>query len=324
GDAEIAGGARLAPGGAGPTPGLLTIAGNLSLDEAAVLDYDFGQAGVAGGALNDLVEVGGDLVLGGTLNVATSEGGSFSPGIYRVFNYGGALSGPGLTLGTLPAGTDFHVQTSVEHEVNLVNASGLALRFWDGAAGGRNDGVITGGDGVWQNAAGNDHWTLQDGSINAPFLDSAFAIFQGTAGNVSVDTSLGAINVAGMQFAADGYSVAGDRLDLSGPQAIIRVGDGTVAGSAYVATISSELAGSAQLVKSDGGTLVLSGANSYTGGTLIDGGTLQISRDENLGAAAVTLAFDGGVLQTTADISTDRALVLTGDGTADVNAGTDL
>src|SRR5690606_7170366 len=93
GDAEIAGGARLAPGGAGPTPGLLTIAGNLSLDEAAVLDYDFGQAGVAGGALNDLVEVGGDLVLGGTLNVATSEGGSFSPGIYRVFNYGGALSG---------------------------------------------------------------------------------------------------------------------------------------------------------------------------------------------------------------------------------------
>src|SRR5690606_25839784 len=155
------------------------------------------ESDVVGGAFNDLIDVGGDLVLGGTLDVATSAGGSFEPGIYRVFNYGGTLSGPGLALGTIPSDTDFYVQTSVAHEVNLINTSGLVLRFWDGAAGGRNDGTITGGDGIWQNNAGNDNWTLDDGTINAPFLDSAFAIFQGTGGKVAVDDSLGAINVTG-------------------------------------------------------------------------------------------------------------------------------
>lgn len=320
GDVNVADG-TLAPGGA---PGTLTINGNLALGSGATLAFDFGEADVVGGAFNDLVDVGGDLVLGGTLNVATSAGGSFGPGIYRVFNYGGALSGPGLALGTLPAGTDFHVQTSVDHEVNLVNTDGMALRFWDGAAGGRNDGAITGGDGVWQNDGGNDNWTLDDGSVNAPFLDSAFAVFQGTGGTVTVDEGLGAINVGGMQFAADGYAVEGDRIHLAGTQAIVRVGDGTTAGSGYTATIASELTGSAQLVKSDGGTLVLSGANSYTGGTLIDGGTLQISSDANLGAAAGALAFDGGVLHTTVDVSSARDVVLTGAGGADVDAGSSL
>ncbi|MGN7726536.1 autotransporter-associated beta strand repeat-containing protein [Luteimonas sp. 22616] len=324
GDVAIADGANIAPGSASAMPGVLTIDGNLSLADGATLNYDFGESDVVGGAFNDLIDVGGDLVLGGTLDVATSAGGSFGPGIYRVLNYGGTLSGPGLTLGTMPSGTDFYVQTSVAHEVNLINTSGLALRFWDGATGGRNDGAITGGDGIWQNTAGNDNWTLADGSVNAPFLDSAFAIFQGTGGTVTVDDSLGVINVAGMQFAADGYAIEGDRIDLVGPQAIIRVGDGTVQGGDYVTTISAELAGSAQLVKSDAGTLVLSGANSYTGGTLIDGGTLQISSNANLGAAAGGLDFDGGTLHTTADMASGRDVVLTGAGATDVDAGTTL
>src|SRR5690606_32672209 len=109
-----------------------------------------------GGAFNDLVEVAGDLELDGRLDVVVSPGRSFGPGVYRVFNYGGALGGPGLTLGTLPGGSDFHVQTSVANQVNLVNTDRLVLRFWDGAAGGRNDDAITGGDGVWQNDGGND------------------------------------------------------------------------------------------------------------------------------------------------------------------------
>ncbi|MGY0798534.1 autotransporter-associated beta strand repeat-containing protein [Lysobacter sp. A286] len=324
GDVAIASGASINPGLAGATPGVLTINGDLSLASGAMLNYDFGESDVVGGAFNDLIDVGGDLVLGGTLDVATSAGGSFGPGIYRVLNYGGALSGPGLTLGTLPSGTDFYVQTSVAHEVNLINTSGLALRFWDGAAGGRNDGTITGGDGIWQNTAGNDNWTTDDGSINAPFLDSAFAIFQGTGGTVTVDDSLGAINVTGMQFAADGYEIEGDRIDLVGSQAILRVGDGTDQGSDYTTTIAAELAGSAQLVKSDAGTLVLSGANSYAGGTLIDGGTLQISNDANLGVVAGGLGFDGGTLHTTADVASGRDVVLTGAGGTDVDADTSL
>ena len=55
-----------------------------------------------------------------------------------------------------------------------------------------------------------------------------------------------------------------------------------------------------QLVKDLGGTLVLTGTNTYTGGTAINGGTLQISSDANLGDAAGGLSFNGGTLHTTA------------------------
>src|SRR3546814_18376801 len=68
-------------------------------------------------------------------------------------------------------------------------------------------------------------------------------------------------------------------------------------------------------VKTDIGTLVLSGANAYTGGTAINGGTLRISNDGNLGAGAGGLSFNAGTIQTTATMSSGRAVSLAGAGT---------
>src|SRR3546814_11823957 len=69
---------------------------SLDLASTSTINVSFGQANVVGGSLNDLIEVGGDLTLGGTLNVETAVGGSFDPGIYRVINYGGTLTDNGL------------------------------------------------------------------------------------------------------------------------------------------------------------------------------------------------------------------------------------
>ena len=55
-------------------------------------------------------------------------------------------------------------------------------------------------------------------------------------------------------------------------------------------------------MKTDLGTLVLSGTNTYTGGTAINGGTLQISGDANLGDAGGRLSFNGGTLRNTGGI----------------------
>jgi fibronectin-binding autotransporter adhesin len=319
GNVAFADDAILAPGS--KAPGTLTIKGNLSLGAGTLLAYQLGQANAVGGALNDLVNVGGNLVLDGTLNVSVPAGGAFGVGVYRLFNYGGALTDNGLTLGTLPA-TGVTVQTSVAGQVNLINGAGLALNFWDGGSAPRGDNVVSGGSGTWQNHSGNDNWTDATGAINGAYTDGAFAIFGGTGGTVTVDTSLGAVTSGGMQFAANGYTVGGGTITLAGPQSIIRVGDGTTAGAQFSAAIGATLGGTAQLVKTDLGTLILGGTNSYTGGTLINAGTLQIASDGNLGAAAGGVTLDGGTLATSADLTSARNVLLAGAGAVSTASGT--
>ncbi|UIJ44831.1 autotransporter-associated beta strand repeat-containing protein [Sphingomonas cannabina] len=313
GDVTLADGATLTPGAGGA--GTLTVGGNLSLSAGTTLAYEFGQAGVAGGALNDLVNIGGDLILDGTIDVTVPTGGAFDVGVYRVFNYGGTLTNNGLTLGTLPGGSNVAVQTSIAGQVNLVNSAGLALGFWDGAAGPKNDGVIQGGNGIWQASAGNDNWTNAGGTVNAAYSDGAFAVFGGTGGTVTVDNGLGQVTAAGLQFAANGYTITGGSIALTGPQSTIRVGDGSTAGAGFTATINAALSGDTQLIKTDAGTLVLGGTNSYTGGTAINGGTVRIAADANLGAAAGGVSLDGGTLAISASLASGRAVTLAGAGT---------
>ena len=320
GDVSLADGATLSPGDLGSAPGTLTIKGDLGLSDTSNLNVNMGQANVVGGPLNDLVQVNGDLTLDGTLNVTVSSGGTFDPGIYRIIGYGGALTENGMNVGSVPT-PDYLLQTSIAHQVNLVNTAGLNVNFWDGN-GARSDGLIQGGDGLWQNVAGNDNWTITDGTVNASYADGSFAIFSGTGGTVTVDDSLGAINGGGMQFAVDGYRVEGASIGLGSAPAIIRVGDGTTAGAGMTATIASVLTGTGGVTKSDLGTLVLSGENTYTGGTTITDGTLQLGEGGTSGSIVgdvsnnATLAFDhNDVHSFDGVISGTGALVQKGSGT---------
>ncbi|WP_336974841.1 autotransporter-associated beta strand repeat-containing protein, partial [Alcaligenes sp. PF14] len=67
-----------------------------------------------------------------------------------------------------------------------------------------------------------------------------------------------------------------------------------------------ELSGAGSLLKTGAGTLVLSGQNSYTGGTTLADGRLEVSQDANLGAVSSELRFQGGALVATDSFSTAR------------------
>lgn len=315
GSVAIANGGILSPGNLGSSPGALTIQKDLLLSGGSILNYNFGKANTPGGPLNDLTQVNGNLTLAGTINVSASPGGSFDPGVYRVINYAGTLTNNTLQTGTIPS-PDYFVQTSIDKQVNLVNTGGLTLNFWDGNAGPKNDSAVNGGDGVWHTAGVDNNWTDISGVVNAPYANGSFAIFSAMPGTVTVDNSLGQVTATGMQFASNGYHLLGGEIALVGsPTSVIRVGDGTLAGASFVATIDNVLSGNTQLVKTDLGKLVLNGINTYTGGTAINGATLAISSDANLGAAGTGLTLDTGVLQTTANITSGRHVVVPTRGT---------
>ena len=86
--------------------------------------------------------------------------------------------------------------------------------------------------------------------------------------------------------------------------------------------VMSDGSGVVGITKAGSGTLTWSGANTYTGVTRIQRGTLSIASDSMLGTApgsptAAQLTFGGGTLQATADLTLDsnRGVTLTGTGT---------
>ncbi|WP_277976413.1 autotransporter-associated beta strand repeat-containing protein [Pantoea endophytica] len=329
GSVTVENGGRLAAGAGIGNVGTLTM-GALTLNEGAQLDYQFGEAYTTGGTYNDLINVNGNLDLNGQLNITQSSGGTFDVGVYRVLNYSGTLTNNQLVIGTAPqSADDLYVQTSIAGQVNLVNHTGAELRFWDGTGGSagemKDNGMIEGGDGVWQNDSGNDNWTTDTtspaGRYNSPYSNASFAVFGGEAGNVTIDNSLGAVGITGAQFTTDGYNLDGEPLTLAARDTQIRVGDGTSSGVDYLATINASLVGNGALHKTDLGTLQLNGNNSYSGGTVISAGTIQVSADTNLGASEGGITLADGTLRYTQGFSSDRRVTLIdGGGTIDTQA----
>ncbi|MGE6915967.1 autotransporter domain-containing protein [Achromobacter kerstersii] len=299
----------------------LKIGGNLTLDNASQVNVSLGRA-----PANALFNVGGDLALAGTLNI--TDQGAFGAGVYRLFDYGGALTTNTLAIGAAPTGitaNDLRIQTAVNGQVNLMSTAGATLSFWDGSnTAQRDNGVIDGGAGTWRTDGLN--WTNADGTLNGRFQPNpTFAVFQGTAGTVTVDASAGGVGVTGMQISTTGYRIEGNPITLAGgAETIVRVGSGSLSGASITGTIASNLTGASKLVKADYGTLVLAGSNAYTGGTEVRTGALSVSSDDNLGAAAGGLTFNGGALATTASFDSARAVTLTQAGAITVAAGTTL
>ena len=87
-------------------------------------------------------------------------------------------------------------------------------------------------------------------------------------------------------------------------------------------TFSGTISGSGSLVKEGEGTLTLSGNNSYTGGTLVNEGTLAVGSSTALGTGILSLE-DGTTLQAAANwLTLANAIQLLGDATVDTQSNT--
>ncbi|WID98664.1 autotransporter domain-containing protein [Bosea vestrisii] len=297
----------------------LLVDGRLTLNAGSHYAYRMASADTPG--LGSATTRTTDLSLnGGTVDL--SGGSQPNIGYHRVVSYSGSLSGSGLVIGstpvTSPVAYTYTPDTSQSGKVDvLVTANGLnILQLWGTTTAG-------GASGTWN--AANPNWFDLGGSTPVQW-GGAYGVFRGPGGTITLD---GQQNAVGLQFVGGSYTLvggAGGSLNLHGynnggfvvttPE--LRVLDGETA------TLAVTVTGTEGLEKTGDGRLILSGANSYSGGTIISGGTLQISADANLGAASGGVTLDDGALHTTADITSARAVTLRDTGAIETAAGTTL
>ena len=188
------------------------------------------------------------------------------------------------------------------------------------------------GANVWTGAAGDTLWNTAGNWLSNSIPNGSTAAASFAALNITADTTVNlnaartvqnlifgdtnTASAASWLLANNGNSA--NTLTLGGTSPGITVDP---LGSGADATIAAGIAGSAGLTKAGAGKLVLTAANTYSGGTKVNGGVLEIDGDSSLGAVpgvATTgnVTLNGGELALSAafTLSANRGIALGASG----------
>jgi autotransporter-associated beta strand protein len=282
--------------------GTNSYAGNITLTAATEIQSDAGSltlsGGVSGATFGLTFDGAGNTAVSGVIGTTS---GTLTKNGTGTLTLSGANTYTGVT--SINAGT-LSINT-------LANVSGGASAL--GAPTSAANGTIA----IGSTTTGATLAYTGSGSTSNRVINLA-----GTTGGATLDASgTGALTFTS-NFTATG----------AGSKTLTLTGSSTAANTISGAIVNNSGANVTSLVKSGAGTWVLSGANTFTGTTAINAGTLRINADNRLGTApgAATpnkLTFDGGTLETTATftLNANRGTTINaGGGTFDVNAGTTL
>ena len=318
--------------------GVLTL-GNVTLVSGTILNYGLVSTGNTPNSNNYLST--GALTLPGSgvvLNLYTpgTSTAFAAAGVYNLFQYtslpGVALSGSTFTFGTSISGYNATFGTSGGFlQLTLAQAGAVATWTNGGATGNWSLAGNWSGTGTLPPQAAGDSATFgatAPGTVNLDANEtvggvtfnnaSAFTIsssnsstltLDNVSAGVTVTVTTGTHSISNAVAFNDNVSVAA----ASGTQLTL-------------ASNISQVSGTRSLTKTGAGTLVLSGSNAYSGGTVAGAGVLQFNSlgalgtgtTLGLGAAATngTLRYASG---NTADVSSLTVTLNAGGGTIDTN-----
>lgn len=279
---------------AGGTSGTLTIQDTASLTAAAL---NLGASDYRTGTVN---QTGGTVTISGTVRV----------GHYSLATSTYNLGGGSLSLTGTPSGTVNPEGDSEQPGILYVGVNGTGNFVQTGGTASVHGIVL---DGRTE-TTGIDTFTLNGGT----FTVGASGITSGNLNaNAAYQINLGA---GTLSASADWSSTRLMTLTGSGGNAIVNT-------NGHAISLAGVLSGGGGLTKSGSGTLVLSGANTYSGETRINsGGVLSVAdvadngSASNLGSGS-SLVFAGGVLKFTgtgAD-ATNRNVTISGAASIDVS-----
>ncbi len=170
---------------------------------------------------------------------------------------------------------------------------------------------------------------MSAGTLN---INNGFALGAGTVtlSGGTIDTPNGDLVLSANNpiALAGSFTFAGTHQLNTGTGAVTAVGASTVNVSASTLTVGGPIGGSGSFTKTGSGTLVLAANSTYTGGTSLNAGVLDVNSAAALGTGTLTIA--GGSLDNTSGgsitVTNNNAQVWSGDvtfiGSNTLNLGT--
>jgi autotransporter-associated beta strand protein len=243
----------------------------------------------------------------------TTPDGSLQPGSAIYMNFAGATSG-NLLVGNITSSI-----SGTEHFVGAINDTAF-FNTMTLAPNGTGEFFGVGSYLMFSTVAlgsvpaGSSVVTVGTTSTSSSITD---IITPGTFLLSSVVTGFNPIFDSGTLTVANGDS-SSQTFTIRSTGGTITIASGTATLSGVISDYTANANGG--LIKTGAGILILSGANTYTGGTTVSAGTLQISADNNLGAASGGITLSGGKLLVANTISTARNIVLSTGSTSSIEA----
>lgn len=248
---------------------------------------------------------GGTLLIGG-------NGTNFSTSRAIILNAGGGILDSGASDNVMT----FMTGSTVTNGGNLLTLQGSGNGSIADVIGNGSGGVAKNGAGTWTLSGANSYTggtTVSNGTLQL----SGSGTLGPTSGSLTVNG--GTLNLGGTNQTVGALNGSGGAINSSTGISTLTLGMGGATG-AYSGTIANG-GGSVALTKTGSGIQTLSGTNSYTGATAINGGTLLINGNQSSATGAVTATNSGSMLGGTGTIGGDvtvnsAARIQGGNGTA--------
>lgn len=302
----------------------------IELGTGGVVDIKFGTAGVSSN-LTAINMNGGTIFANGTINGGNGTAINFGSSNANLNIY----SATNITGNIIVGGAND--QFRLRNSGGTLNVSDIGAKYLGFDQFEKSDA------GTWTlTGTGNQSWTVSAGSLQGDTTSMSGNLAVSSGANVTFDQSTngstsGIISGAGSLTKSGigtltlstANSFSGGLIISAGQVAATpgTLGAGNVANSGTLSlntgsnsTYNGIISGTGNLIKQLAGTVTLTGASTYTGSTSILGGALNISADNNIGAASSNLTLNGGTLQSGAAYTNSHAISLgASGGTIDTN-----
>ncbi|MEI6676208.1 MAG: autotransporter-associated beta strand repeat-containing protein [Verrucomicrobiota bacterium] len=286
-------------------------------DNNFVLVTGSGASSTINDTTNSLFEIG---------SVSGSDGNYFSVEAGGLFSFSGTGNSRNFSIGR-------------DGSNNYLKVSGTDSTMTVGWAVGANNslpvgvgGFVTGVGTITDGGSGNYLEVSNGGAVT--LTTSLYVLGVNSVVYLGNGSATGTLTVGAATGGSSAYSAgiylknASGRLNFNGGRLIAATNGELVSGAGQIqldgpacfstgqadSTVATSITGSGTLTKEDGGTLTLSGSNSYTGDTVIQGGVLRVGTAGALPAnSKVILA--GGTLDLNGQSATVKSLMVSGTNT---------